>query len=173
MEETVSLPAKNTHTAEKSPWSLHKEDVKNSLEKSNQRQGNTSYQTGRGLLKKRYSGSSHCYSKCSTLRRHKKASNLYWETAIHLHYVLPPVLIGHLRHSNYGETTWLGAIMENTLLWENQRTCLTWYEDSSHSRCDLLLTAMTPRFPDSIAFEAQVSGLSMAIKSHNNVIIGF
>lgn len=59
MEETSSLPAKNIHTAEKSPWSPHKEDVKNSLEKNNHRQGNTSFQTGKGLLKKRYSGSIH------------------------------------------------------------------------------------------------------------------
>lgn len=59
MEETVSFPAKNIHTAEKSPWSLHKEDVKNSLEKSNQRQGITSFQMGKRLFKKRYSGSIH------------------------------------------------------------------------------------------------------------------
>lgn len=59
MEETASLPAKNIHTAEKSPWSPHKKDVKNSLEKSNQRQGNTSFQAEKRLLKKRNSGSIH------------------------------------------------------------------------------------------------------------------
>lgn len=47
MEETASLPAKNIHTAEKSPWRLQKKDVKNSLQKSNYRQGNTSFQTGK------------------------------------------------------------------------------------------------------------------------------
>lgn len=101
MEANASIPTKHMHTAEPPPWSLHKEDVKNSLEKSNQRQCNTSFQTGKRLLQEEtFWIHPLCYSKCSALRGHKKACNLYQVTAIHLHYILPHLFSGYLRYSS-------------------------------------------------------------------------
>lgn len=44
----ISPSMKHTHNR-KSPWTLHMEDVKNILEKSNQRQRNTNFQIGKRL----------------------------------------------------------------------------------------------------------------------------